>query len=259
MKQILTTILLILIVLEAKSQCSVIVNKTDALCFGDCNGFVQLMPTGTAPFIYNWSTGDNTAIVSGLCAGTYSVTITDDLGCVATTSIVINEPPTLELTVYANSHSSTATSLCDGTMGWNITGGNPDYILQWYYCGTSTQYNSLPYFCPGEYYCVVQDDYGCIDSSECLEIINVAGFEKISPFSFEIFPNPTKDIIQIKSEFQIEEIIILDLSGKIVFQSTDETITNQSINVEHLSDGLYQLVLQGGDFFHSETFIKTSE
>ncbi len=50
---------------------------------------------GTSPYTYSWSTGGTKAAVSGLAAGTYTVTVTDHNGCTSTltTIITIQTPP----------------------------------------------------------------------------------------------------------------------------------------------------------------------
>jgi gliding motility-associated-like protein len=79
-----------------------IVSATDALCNGSCTGTAAAEPsaTGTAPFTYVWNTSPSQSgpSASGLCAGSYSVTITDVLGCEATATVAISEP----LPVVAN-------------------------------------------------------------------------------------------------------------------------------------------------------------
>lgn len=59
--------------------------------------------------------------------------------------------------------------------------------------------------------------------------------------SISIFPNPVTDIINIKYDKKIEEIIIFDILGKIVL---NPTLTNDKINVSTLSSGLYLLSIQ---------------
>jgi len=60
---------------------------------GDCLGdgttwvFASNITGGTAPYSILWSTGDNAAYVTGLAAGTYSVTVTGDEGCSTTMSV----------------------------------------------------------------------------------------------------------------------------------------------------------------------------
>ena len=64
----------------------------------DCNGG----PTGSAtasasggvsPYSYSWSNGASTAVVNGLLAGSYSVTITDDNGCSDVAFVTIGNLP----------------------------------------------------------------------------------------------------------------------------------------------------------------------
>lgn len=50
---------------------------------------------GTSPYTYDWSNGDMTQTITGLGAGTYTVTVTDDLGCSCMSSITLNNPAKL--------------------------------------------------------------------------------------------------------------------------------------------------------------------
>ncbi len=54
-------------------------------CPNGGGGQLMAVPhVGTPPFTYQWSNGANTAMISGLVAGTYCVTVTDANGCAAT-------------------------------------------------------------------------------------------------------------------------------------------------------------------------------
>ncbi|TVR81105.1 MAG: hypothetical protein EA412_03680, partial [Chitinophagaceae bacterium] len=69
-------------------------------CFGGSDGSIFLeVDSGTPPYIYNWSGpnnfSENTQNLSGLSAGTYSVTVTDANGCIDTASITLTEPDEL--------------------------------------------------------------------------------------------------------------------------------------------------------------------
>lgn len=52
------------------------------------NGSITANPAGgTTPYTYNWSNGGNTATINNLAAGTYTVTVTDQTGCIKVASV----------------------------------------------------------------------------------------------------------------------------------------------------------------------------
>ncbi|PCH97857.1 MAG: hypothetical protein COB85_02365, partial [Bacteroidetes bacterium] len=63
----------------------------DESCFNACNGTITLSTTGGASIaVYAWSNGSGLQNLTGLCGGSYSVTVTDVNGCKDSTSIVLN-------------------------------------------------------------------------------------------------------------------------------------------------------------------------
>ena len=44
------------------------------------------------PYTFSWNTGGTAALETGLGAGTYSVTITDQNGCTDSSSVVLSQP-----------------------------------------------------------------------------------------------------------------------------------------------------------------------
>jgi len=73
-----------------------ITNKKDASCFGLNDGNATALATGGgAPYSYSWNTVpvQNTATAVNLSAGIYTITVTDNNGCAASTSVSVTEPP----------------------------------------------------------------------------------------------------------------------------------------------------------------------
>jgi len=58
---------------------------------GNCNGFIiSNSSSSNSPISYLWSTGSTQNNIIGLCAGVYSVTITDNVGCILQDTIYMN-------------------------------------------------------------------------------------------------------------------------------------------------------------------------
>lgn len=82
-----------------EAQPSLVANAftDDVLCAGDSSGQAFLVVGGgRSPYTYSWDTGDTSAFVTGLKAGTYLVTVTDICDTSRTASIQIIEPSGLE-------------------------------------------------------------------------------------------------------------------------------------------------------------------
>jgi gliding motility-associated-like protein len=109
---------------------SSIVTNTPVSCFGGNNGSLDITVTGGTPtYTYAWSNGANTQDISGLIAGTYTVTVTDQNFCVNTNSFVVTQPTIITL-------SATSTSvLCNGgatgSIDLTVSGGTPTYTYLW--------------------------------------------------------------------------------------------------------------------------------
>ncbi|MBX2909719.1 MAG: T9SS type A sorting domain-containing protein [Chitinophagales bacterium] len=80
---------------------------TNVSCKGQSNGSITLNITGgTTPYTYIWSNGASTQNISGLVAGSYSVTVQDAHNCTKTTAVVITEPIGQVLTANAGTDTT---------------------------------------------------------------------------------------------------------------------------------------------------------
>lgn len=83
-----------------------ILSQTDALCAGECNGAATVAADADAvlPIAYSWNTTpvQTAATATDLCEATYTVNVTDDTGCMASTTVTIGGPQPLTVTAFTD-------------------------------------------------------------------------------------------------------------------------------------------------------------
>ncbi|MBR4583064.1 MAG: gliding motility-associated C-terminal domain-containing protein, partial [Bacteroidales bacterium] len=130
---------------------------THVSCNGFCDGAIQISASGgTAPYSYNWSNGEHSTEIHGLCAGRYTITVIDAENCVSHQFANITEPSVLITTI-----SETNPIMCHGGLSTinSITyGGTPPYAFLWSTGETMNTQISVP---AGSYSIYVTDSHGC--------------------------------------------------------------------------------------------------
>ncbi len=118
-------------------------NGRDVSCFNACNGAATVSVIGAVSPTYSWTniaapaTIISTAqSVSGLCPGTYSVTVTNGAGgCSVTKTVTIHNAPLLTVAPTATSNFNGYNISCNGgtngTATANAGGGTPPYTYSW--------------------------------------------------------------------------------------------------------------------------------
>jgi hypothetical protein len=158
---------------------TVSVTPTNAFCFAACNGSATSTVTGgTGPFAYQWLPGNmTTANVFNLCAGSYTLTVTDQSdGSTATATFNIIQPP--QITVAPSNVVSPTCGNPNGQACAVASGGFPPYTYNWSPTGGNTA--CATGLTTGTYTVTVTDAAGC------------AGWTSISMFSAA---SPTINVI----------------------------------------------------------------
>ncbi len=126
-------------------------------CFNDSSGFIYTTASGgVPPYNYSWSTGATTQDVSGLHAGTYTMTVQDANGCQANITQAVTQPTQLSSTISASNVTCNGNS--NGSVTFSVSGGTSPYTYVWSN-GATTQ--SLSNVAGGTYSVVVHDANGC--------------------------------------------------------------------------------------------------
>lgn len=93
-------------------------------CHGTSTGSIKARASGgTKPYQYLWSNGNTTSEITGIPAGTYTVSISDADGNLVVDMTTLTEPPPLQLEIISNSPS--CTNVNDGTALFHASGGTP--------------------------------------------------------------------------------------------------------------------------------------
>ncbi|WP_343603909.1 gliding motility-associated C-terminal domain-containing protein [Fluviicola sp.] len=141
--------------------------STPTGCGSTCTGTATVTASGgTAPYTYSWSgSSATTATLTGLCAGTYTVTVTDAGGCSITAqTTVTNSSSTIAVTVSAT--NETCQNACNGSVTATATGGTTPYTYSW--TNTTATTATVSNVCPNTYVVTVTDQNGCSATAQAV-------------------------------------------------------------------------------------------
>jgi len=134
-------------------------SKTDVSCNGANNGTASISVSGgTGAYTYSWApSGGTSNTATNLSPNSYTVTVTDANGCIATQTIVIDEPAALAAIPSKSNVSCNGAG--NGTASVSVSGGTGAYTYAWSPSGgTAATATGLS---PGNYSVLISDANGC--------------------------------------------------------------------------------------------------
>ena len=148
-------------VLTAPNTIYTNLSSTPAFCFGTNTGTVLIdsIYGGVSPYNIQWGGGMNP---DSLYAGTYTVYITDSLGCQYLEDVIITEHP--DISLNPSIYPPSCNGYFDASIAIDINGGNPPLSYNWSTgSGNPDSLFSIP---SGTYIINITDSLGCsyIDS-----------------------------------------------------------------------------------------------
>lgn len=259
MKKLYITFAIIVSSIISFSQCFVQVTQNNVLCNGSCTGAAFTFPFGTSPFTYSWNTVpvQTTPNITGLCIGTYIVTMTDAGGCSATNSVTITEPPVL--TVTLSSTPASCGSCADGTATATPGGGAPPYTYLW--TPTSQTTASATGLSSGVYTVCVTDVNGCVTCNNTT-VTFIAGInDPQASGNISIHPNPSSQFVSVGYEFNaavVSEITFTNILGEKLFSESiaQSKFVRKTIPVDKLPAGIYFISVKSEQGISVRKFIK---
>jgi len=168
------------VVINEPTQLTNAMTHTNVTTLGGSNGAAAANSFGgSTPYAYLWNFGATTSYISGLTAGTYSVTITDDNGCSTTDNVTISQPPCNGLTLNLFKSNVSCYGGSNGSALAVVSGASGSYTINWSNGATGPSVSNLA---AGNYSVMVTN------GSNCTEYIN---FTIIQPSQLSIGLMPT--------------------------------------------------------------------
>lgn len=219
-------------------------SKSDVLaCFGDNSGSISLQVSGGTPaYDYTWSNGQGAENLSGLTAGTYTVTVEDAANCQKTESITVSQPDSLAILLNTSDADAGADN---GSAYVEVDGGTPPYFYNWSNGNNDSTATNLV---AGNYSLTVSD------ANACSEVFNVkiGTINSIeladNKLSWELYPNPARDVLYVKAGKSIVPDVEIRVFSAIGTEIKTKIDTNANaeyrIDLDRFSQGLYLLELR---------------
>jgi gliding motility-associated-like protein len=147
-------------------------------CAGECDAEILALPGNVIPPVtYRWNNGKTGQVIDDVCPGTYTVTVTDQLGSTAVGQYTVTEPPGMLLQLQITCASEPGA--LDGKAVTALSGGVPPYTYLW---SDGSNSPSLQNISTGAYGVTVLDNNNCqstrrfdicIEGIECYNAITV--------------------------------------------------------------------------------------
>ena len=196
-----------------------------------CDNSGTLVLTGGSPAGGVYSGTGITAGEFDPAAGTQTITYTytDANNCVSDATETITVHTATNATVTLN--------------GVTLTSAQTSTAYQWIDCdnnrtpiaGATNQ--SFTAIVNGNYAVIIENDYGCVDTSACFNI-NTVGLESPGQNKWSMYPNPSTGSVHIRSNVSDNFTVVNNLGQEVVRFHIQAGVENV-LNLTHLPDGVY--------------------
>lgn len=224
-------------------------NVTDDIC-SQSQGMIDITITGgsgTPTFL--WSNSDVNEDLFWIAAGTYSVTVTDGLGCTASQSFTVGNTNTYSIVTPANITNSSCSTCADGAIDITIDwGGNPPGTL--YFMWSNGEWTEdISALVPGDYIVEIWDDFGCY-VTDTFTVSNGLNLNHDELEMIQVYPNPSNGIVTVQfDESAVGALIkIVDVQGReLTYTLLPGSNNSVVLNLSHLASGTYFVHVYNND------------
>ncbi len=240
---------IIQVVLGGPSEISGSITSTNVSCNGLSDGTLTVTGSGgDSTYTYDFGSGySSIGTITGLGAGSQSINIQDGNGCIGSISGNVSQPGIINVSTYVVDETFGS----DGVINITISGGVQPFTFSWTgpsgYTSTSEDIGGLV---SGSYFLTVTDANGCTSSLNDILVDSFVGLFENGQTIFNIYPNPSKGIFNIRFNEQLigaKSISIFDLTGRLVYTSTNNNENECIIDISNKAFGTYVLQISIGE------------
>jgi hypothetical protein len=180
---------------------------------------------------------DGVAFTPSVGTETYTVTGTDDNGCVNTASVEVTVYEGIDVTFTTTDEMMGG----DGTIDIDVTGGTPPYIFDWDNDGTGDfdDTEDLTDVAGGTYTVVVMDENGCEATVE-IDVNTQLSIGEDGNLGVKVFPNPTSGQVSITGKGNFT-YTVKSVKGDVLISNT--AINAALVDLEDMEDGVYFITI----------------
>ena len=246
---------------EAALAISVITDVVDASCFEDNDGSITVNAVGGSG-AFQYSEDGNNYIPNnefgGFTAGTYTLFVQDEFGCVESGSATVGQPDAIVITGIVSEGSDPG----EGTIDVTVTGGNLPYEYEWIGQGVSGQSTQdLEGISSGSYTVEVTDANGC----SSIETFNITTDlrEIEAGVLATVYPNPSQSVFTVDIMGGIQGQVqyhVVDAQGRQIMNgqwNASEGFFRTDLDLSAAEAGMYRLVMMANGRPSSLQLIKT--
>jgi hypothetical protein len=218
-----------------------------------CNGSITPSASGGTPgYVFSFFDGNGPISGNNLCAGNYSVFVSDSNSCIeADTVSVISIPViTIDSAVVVSDVDSAGT----GSVVL-VVSGSAAVSFVWSPAVSVT--SSASGLLPGLYCVWVTDSAGCTDSV-CVAVGNIiSGMNETAlQAGISVFPNPFNDELNVRGAVPQSRFSLCDASGRMVCEGIIQADGRITVPAP-LAPGSYLITLYSGTFTLYQPLMKT--
>ncbi|MFT4062330.1 MAG: PKD domain-containing protein [Edaphocola sp.] len=209
-----------------------------------CEGVALTLDAGNQGIDYFWNTGATTQTLTTTAAGTYSVLVTNSVGCTKADTLTITQQGQLP-SIGGIQVTNNGANVFTFTL---LNPQNATACIEWDFGdGTTSNYQNPthPYTAPGNYVVVVKlcSSCGYIYDTAAAHILGINNVD-VGADQLTVYPNPTTASATIwnkTDDMKMEKISVFNVLGQLLYEAPADSRDKHSLELSGFASGVYTI------------------